>query len=98
MKIAYPVPLEIVGIGVTRENVVPVSALAAQPTLLTTPALLHGLDAFYSDKDVRYDSYDTFGSKTTFRVAPALLIPETNSACSSCNRRGTRTIQPRSRK
>jgi ABC-type lipoprotein release transport system permease subunit len=55
---AYPVPLEIVGIGVTRENVVPVSALAAAPTLLATPALLQRLDAFYKDKPFRFDSYD----------------------------------------
>jgi hypothetical protein len=56
--LAYPMELEIVGIGVTRENVVPVSALAAQQTLLGSPALLRQLDAFYSDKQVRYDSYD----------------------------------------
>ncbi|MCU1450399.1 MAG: hypothetical protein JWP02_2569 [Acidimicrobiales bacterium] len=61
---AYPVRLEIVGIGVTRENVVPVSALASAPTLLTTPALLQRLDAFYNDRsaaagtEIRYDSYD----------------------------------------
>jgi hypothetical protein len=58
MANAYPVPLEIVGIGVSRENVVPVSALATQPTLLATPTLLHQLDAFYEGKNVRYDSYD----------------------------------------
>src|SRR5207302_4999445 len=58
ISLAYPMSLEVVGIGVTRENVVPVNALAAQPTLLATPALLHQLDAFYEGKNVRYDSYD----------------------------------------
>src|SRR5207302_7883978 len=58
ISLAYPMSLEVVGIGVTRENVVPVNALAAQPTLLATPALLHQLDAFYEGKPVRYDSYD----------------------------------------
>jgi len=28
---------------------------------------------------VRYDQYDTFGGKTTFRIAPALLFPETGT-------------------
>ena len=28
---------------------------------------------------VRYDQYDTFGGKTTFRIAPALLFPETDT-------------------
>lgn len=28
---------------------------------------------------LRYDSYDRFGSKATYRVAPAILIPETGS-------------------
>src|SRR5438876_557919 len=28
---------------------------------------------------LRYDSYDRFGSKLTYRVAPALLIPETGT-------------------
>ncbi len=36
-------------------------------------------ERLFNAASVRYDSYDTFGSKTTFRVAPALLIPETGS-------------------
>ena len=36
-------------------------------------------ERFFNAASVRYDSYDTFGSKTTFRIAPALLIPETDS-------------------
>ena len=36
-------------------------------------------ERLFNAASVRYDSYDTFGSKTTFRVAPALLIPETDS-------------------
>src|SRR5438874_6228943 len=55
---AYPLDFDVVGIGVTRENVVPVSALAAQPTMLATPAVLRQLDAFYAGKSIRYDSYD----------------------------------------
>jgi vitamin B12 transporter len=36
-------------------------------------------ERFFNAVSVRYDQYDTFGGKTTFRIAPALLIPETNS-------------------
>jgi vitamin B12 transporter len=36
-------------------------------------------ERLFNAASVRYDSYDTFGSKTTFRIAPALLIPETGS-------------------
>jgi vitamin B12 transporter len=36
-------------------------------------------DRFFNAASVRYDNYDTFGGKTTFRIAPALLIPETDS-------------------
>ena len=36
-------------------------------------------ERFFNAASVRYDSYDTFGSKATFRLAPALLIPETDS-------------------
>jgi vitamin B12 transporter len=36
-------------------------------------------ERLFNAASVRYDSYDTFGSKTTFRIAPALLIPETDS-------------------
>jgi len=55
---AYPVPLRVVGIGVTRDDVVRVTALAAAPTALATPALFHKVDAYYADKPYRYDSYD----------------------------------------
>jgi ABC-type lipoprotein release transport system permease subunit len=58
MASAYPVDFDVVGIGVTRENVVAVSALAQQPTLLASSALLRQLDAFYSGRSIRYDSYD----------------------------------------
>ncbi len=36
-------------------------------------------ERFFNAASVRYDSYDTFGGKPTFRIAPALLIPETGS-------------------
>jgi len=36
-------------------------------------------ERFFNAVSVRYDSYDTFGAKPTFRIAPALLIPETGS-------------------
>jgi vitamin B12 transporter len=36
-------------------------------------------DRLFNAASVRYDNYDTFGGKTTFRVAPALLFPETDS-------------------
>ena len=36
-------------------------------------------ERLFNAASVRYDSYDTFGGKTTFRIAPALLIPETGS-------------------
>ncbi len=36
-------------------------------------------ERLFNAASVRYDSYDTFGGKTTFRIAPAFLIPETGS-------------------
>jgi vitamin B12 transporter len=36
-------------------------------------------ERFFNAASVRYDSYDTFGGKPTFRIAPALLIPETDT-------------------
>ena len=36
-------------------------------------------ERFFNAASVRYDSYDTFGGKPTFRIAPAVLIPETDS-------------------
>jgi vitamin B12 transporter len=36
-------------------------------------------ERFFNAVSVRYDSYDTFGAKPTFRIAPTLLIPETDS-------------------
>jgi vitamin B12 transporter len=36
-------------------------------------------ERFFNATSVRYDSYDTFGGKATFRIAPALLIPETDT-------------------
>jgi vitamin B12 transporter len=36
-------------------------------------------ERFFNAASVRYDSYDTFGGKATFRIAPALLIPETDT-------------------
>jgi vitamin B12 transporter len=36
-------------------------------------------ERFFTATSVRYDSYDTFGAQPTFRIAPALLIPETGS-------------------
>jgi vitamin B12 transporter len=36
-------------------------------------------ERFFNAVSVRYDSCDTFGAKPTFRLAPALLVPETGS-------------------
>jgi len=36
-------------------------------------------ERFFNAASVRYDQYDTFGGKTTFRIAPALLFPETDT-------------------
>jgi vitamin B12 transporter len=36
-------------------------------------------ERFFNAVSVRYDQYDTFGGKTTFRIAPAVLIPETDT-------------------
>src|SRR5215469_526691 len=36
-------------------------------------------ERFFNAASVRYDSYDSFGSKATFRIAPALLIPATDT-------------------
>jgi vitamin B12 transporter len=36
-------------------------------------------ERFFNAVSVRYDQYDTFGGKTTFRIAPALLFPETDT-------------------
>ena len=50
---ARPLTLKIVGVGVARDNVVPVNALASAPSMLVTPALLR---EFESD----YESYSAF--------------------------------------
>lgn len=55
---SFPIDLTIVGIAVTRENVVPVNALASLPTLMGTPALLRDVERFYDGKPFQYDSYD----------------------------------------
>jgi vitamin B12 transporter len=36
-------------------------------------------ERFFNAVSVRYDNYDTFGGKATFCIAPALLIPETDT-------------------
>jgi vitamin B12 transporter len=36
-------------------------------------------ERFFNAVSLRYDSYDTFGGKATFRIAPDLLIPETDT-------------------
>jgi vitamin B12 transporter len=36
-------------------------------------------EQFFNAVSVRYDHYDRFGGKTTFRIAPAFLIPETDT-------------------
>jgi vitamin B12 transporter len=36
-------------------------------------------ERFFNAASVRYDNYDTFGGKTTFRIAPALLFPKADS-------------------
>ena len=51
---------------------------------ITDNAVMAQLQSGFADRlfnavSVRYDQYDTFGGKTTFRIAPALLIPETDT-------------------
>lgn len=36
-------------------------------------------DRFFNTASARYDSYSTFGSRATYRLAPALLFPETGT-------------------
>jgi vitamin B12 transporter len=51
---------------------------------ITDNAVMAQLQSGFADRlfnavSVRYDQYDTFGGKTTFRIAPALLFPETDT-------------------
>jgi len=51
---------------------------------ITDNAVMSQLQSGFGERlfnavSVRYDQYDTFGGKTTFRIAPALLFPETDS-------------------
>ena len=51
---------------------------------ITDNAVMAQLQSGFADRlfnavSVRYDQYDTFGGKTTFRIAPALLFPETGT-------------------
>ncbi len=36
-------------------------------------------DRFFNTASLRYDSNETFGSKLTYRIAPAVLVPETGT-------------------
>ena len=72
----------IVGVGVFRDNVVPVNALASQPTLFVTPALLRQLDPRYNAYDGAFVRLRPGASRPAFaRRAEALAreFPETGT-------------------
>jgi len=59
------------------EITTPVAAITDNAGMIQLQSSLG--ERFFNAVSVRYDSYDTFGGKPTFRIAPALLIPETGS-------------------
>ena len=59
------------------EITVPIAEITDNAAMIQLQSGFQG--RFFNAASVRYDNYDTFGGKTTFRVAPALLFPETDS-------------------
>jgi vitamin B12 transporter len=55
----------------------PVAAITDNAGMAQLQSNFAGL--LFNAATIRYDSYDTFGGKATYRIAPALLIPETSS-------------------
>jgi ABC-type lipoprotein release transport system permease subunit len=74
--------LKIVGVGVTRDEVVPVNALATEPTLIATPALLAQFDTSYFAFDSAYVRIRPGASPAAFEAQAQTLaqrFPETQS-------------------
>jgi ABC-type lipoprotein release transport system permease subunit len=77
---ALRITLHVVGIGVTRNDIVPVNQLASQPTVIGTPALWHRLGATYEGYDGAFVRLDPGASRSAFeRHANALTarFPQT---------------------
>jgi vitamin B12 transporter len=63
-----------------RDEITNPIAAVTDNAVMAQAQLQCGFDErFFNAVSVRYDQYDTFGGKTTFRIAPALLIPETDT-------------------
>ena len=77
------VPLTVVGIGVSRDSVVPVNALASTPTLIAGPTLVRRLGPRYYTFDGAYVLVDGETSKAEFTSraqALARRYPETGGS------------------
>ena len=80
---ALPLTVHVVGIGVSRNDIVPVNQLASQPTLLGTPALWHRLGGKYEGYDGAFVRLAPQASRAAFeRQANALTkrFPQTGGA------------------
>jgi hypothetical protein len=80
---ARTVTIRVVGLGIGRDNVVSVNALASAPTLLTAPALLRQFDPSYYSFDGLFVRLRPGASRTAFaRQSQALVshFPDTTGS------------------
>ena len=77
---ARALTVRVVGIGVTRNDIVPVNLLATQPTVLGTPALWHELGQTFEGYDGAFVRLDPHASRNAFEgraTALAQKFPQT---------------------
>jgi len=71
-----PLTVHVVGVAVTRDNVIPVTAFASSPLFLATPALLHTLSADSYTYDAAFVRLDPGASVSAFRRRAQALVPQ----------------------
>jgi hypothetical protein len=70
-----PFTVHVVGVGVTRDNVVPVTAFSSGSSLLVTPALLHGLTPAFYTYDAAFVRLEPGESFAAFARDSEALLP-----------------------
>ena len=82
---AVPLTVRVVGVAVTRDNVIPVTALASQGSLLVTPALLHGLRPDVYAYDAAFVRLHQGVSVAAFQRRAQALVPQYPRPGASCS-------------
>ncbi len=72
---ATPLTVRVVGVAVTRDNVIPVNALASEESFLVTPALLRRLSPDVYTYDAAFVRLDQGVSVAAFRRRAQALVP-----------------------